>query len=144
MKMEEKKIKAILENKISLLGELENQMKRQIKAIEESDEPSIIQALEAKETVIASLIKDDEEFDKCLARLDDKNRKVIAKKLKEFGVRIDTETEKIIEIENDCEKKLTNEKQGLLLKMKSLKNGRTLLKGYGISARIKPKISGSI
>ena len=90
MKMEEKKIKAILENKISLLSELENQMKRQIKAIEESDEPSIIQALEDKETVIASLIKDDEEFDKCLARLDDKNRKVIAKKLKEFAVRIET------------------------------------------------------
>ena len=144
MKMEEKKIKAILENKISLLGELENQMKRQIKAIEESDEPSIIQALEAKETVIASLIKDDEEFDKCVARLDDKNRKVLAKKLKEFAVRIETETEKIIKIENDCEKKLINEKQELLVKMKSLKNGRTLLKGYRLSARIKPKISGSI
>ena len=144
MKMEEKKIKAILENKISLLGELENQMKRQIKAIEESDEPSIIQALEAKETVIASLIKDDEEFDKCLARLDDKNRKVIAKNLKQFGARIEKEIKKIIEIENDCENKLTNEKQGLLVKMKSLKNGRTLLKGYGVSSRIKPKISGSI
>ena len=144
MKMEEKKIKAILENKISLLGELKNQMKRQIKAIEESDEPSIIQALEAKETVIASLIKDDEEFDKCVARLDDKNRKVIAKKLKEFAVRIETETEKIIKIENDCEKKLINERQELLVKMKSLKNGRTLLKGYRLSARIKPKISGSI
>ena len=144
MKMEEKKIKAILKNKISLLSELENQMKRQIKAIEESDEPSIIQTLEAKETVIASLIKDDEEFDKCVARLDDKNRKVITKKLKEFAVRIETETEKIIKIENDCEKKLTNEKQELLVKMKSLKNGRTLLKGYGISSRIKPKISGSI
>ena len=144
MKMEEKKIKAILENKISLLSKLENQMKRQIKAIEESDEPSIIQTLEAKETVIASLIKDDEEFDKCLARLDDKNRKVIAKKLKEFAVRIETETEKIIKIENDCEKKLINEKQELLVKMKSLKNGRTLLKGYRLSARIKPKISGSI
>ena len=62
MKMEEKKIKEILENKISLLGELKNQMKRQIKAIEESDEPSIIQALEAKENVIASLVKDDEEY----------------------------------------------------------------------------------
>ena len=142
--MEENKIKAILEKKISLLGELEGQIKRQIKAIDESDESSLIKALEAKETLIASLVKDDEEFDKCLARLDDKSRKVIAKKLKEFGVRIETETEKIIEIENRCEKKLINEKQDLLVKMKSLKNGRTLLKGYRLSARIKPKISGSI
>ena len=142
--MEEKKLKAILEKKITLLGELEGQIKRQIKAIEESDEPALIQALEAKENVIAVLVKDDEEFDKYIAHLDDKNRKIIAKKLKEFGVRIETETEKIIEIENDCEKKLINEKHELLVKMKSLKNGRTLLKGYGVSARIKPKISGSI
>ena len=142
--MEEKKLKAILEKKITLLGELEGQIKRQIKAIEESDEPALIQALEAKENVIAVLVKDDEEFDKYIAHLDDKNRKIIAKKLKEFGVRIETETEKIIEIENRCEKKLINEKQDLLQKMKSLKNGRTLLKGYRLSARIKPKISGSI
>ena len=142
--MEENKIKAILEKKISLLVELEDQIKRQIKAIDESDESSLIQALEAKENVIASLVKDDEEFDKYIAHLDDKNRKIIAKKLKEFGVRIETETEKIIEIENRCEKKLINEKQDLLVKMKSLKNGRTLLKGYRLSARIKPKISGSI
>ena len=142
--MEEKKLKAILEKKITLLGELEGQIKRQIKAIEESDEPALIQALEAKENVIAVLVKDDEEFDKYIAHLDDKNRKIIAKKLKEFGVRIETETEKIIEIENRCEKKLINEKQDLLVKMKSLKNGRTLLKGYGVSSRIKPRISGSI
>ena len=142
--MEEKKLKAILEKKITLLGELEGQIKQQIKAIEESDEPALIQALEAKENVIAVLVKDDEEFDKYIAHLDDKNRKIIAKKLKEFGVRIETETEKIIEIENRCEKKLINEKQDLLVKMKSLKNGRTLLKGYRLSARIKPKISGSI
>ena len=142
--MEEEKIKTILEKKISLLGELEGQIKRQMKAIEESDEPTLIQALEAKENVIALLVKDDEELDKCVARLDDKNRKVIAKKLEEFGVRIETETEKIIEMENHCEKKLINEKQELLTKMKSLKNGRTLLEGYKFSARIKPKISGSI
>ncbi len=127
--MEEKKLKAILEKKITLLGELEGQIKRQIKAIEESDEPALIQALEAKENVIAVLVKDDEEFDKYIAHLDDKNRKIIAKRLKEFGVRIETETEKIIEIDNRCEKKLINEKQDLLVKMKSLKNGRTLLKG---------------
>ena len=142
--MEEKKLKAILEKKITLLGELEGQIKRQIKAIEESDEPALIQALEAKENVIAVLVKDDQEFDKYIAHLDDKNRKIIAKKLKEFGVRIETETEKIIEIENRCEKKLINEQQDLLVKMKSLKNGRTLLKGYRLSARIKPRISGSI
>jgi len=142
--MEEKKIKTILEKKIFLLGELEGQIKKQLRAIEESDESTLIQALEAKENIIDLLVKDDEEFDKYVARLDDENRKVIAKKLEEFGVRIEAETEKIIEIENNCKKKLINEKQELMIKMKSLKNGRTLLKGYRLSERIKPKISGSI
>ena len=96
MKMEEKKIKAILEKKMILLSELEGQVKLQIKAIDENDEPSLIQTLKAKENVIAALVQDDEEFDKCIARLDDKNRRVIAEKLEEFGVRIETETEKII------------------------------------------------
>jgi hypothetical protein len=47
-------------------------------------------------------------------------------------------------MENDCEKKLLNEKSELLKKMRSTRNGHTLLKGYGVSARIRPKISGSI
>ena len=47
-------------------------------------------------------------------------------------------------MENDCEKKLMNERFELFERMKSLKNGRTLLKGYGRSPRIKPKLKGSI
>ena len=144
MKTEEEKIKIILEKKIFLLDELESQVKQQRKAIDENNVSSLVEVLEAKESVIASLIKDDEEFDGCVMRLNDTDRKIIVEKFKEYGARIEIETEKIIKIENDCERKLINEKKELLLKMKSLKNGRTLLKGYGLSARIKPKISGSI
>ena len=50
----------------------------------------------------------------------------------------------IAEMENDCEKKLMNERFEIFERMKSLKNGRTLLKGYGRSPRIKPKLKGSI
>jgi len=144
MKTEEEKIKIILEKKIFLLGELESQTKKQRKAIDENDVPLLVEVLEAKEGVIASLVKDDEEFDQCVMCLNDTDRKIIVENFKEYGARIETETKKIIEIENDCERKLINEKKDLLLKMRSLKNGRTLLKGYGLSARIKPKISGSI
>ena len=144
MKIEEEKIKIILEKKIFLLGELESQIKQQRKAIDENDLSSLVEVLETKESVIASLVKDDEEFDECVMRLNNADRKIIVKKFKEYGARIETETEKIIEVENECERKLINEKKELLIKMRSLKNGRTLLKGYGLSARIKPKISGSI
>ncbi len=142
--MHEQKIKQSLENKITLLAELAGQMNQQIKAIDENDEPSLVRILDAKEKVIESLVNDDKELDKQVALLDEKNRVAIAKNLKELGVQIEIETEKIIEMENDCEKKLINEKLELFEKMKSLKNGRTLLKGYGMSTRVKPKIKGSI
>ena len=142
--MEEQKIKEILKNKLSLLEELSGQMKRQVQAIDGNDEPSLTQILNEKETVIESLVKDDEELEKHVALLGEKSRAAIAKNLKELGAQIETAIEKIVEVDNDCEKKLINEKQGLYEKMKSMKTGRTLLKGYGLSTRIKPKISGSI
>ena len=96
MKTEEEKIKIILEKKIFLLGELESQIKQQRKAIDENDLSSLVEVLEAKESVIASLVKDDEEFDECVMRLNNADRKIIVKKFKEYGARIETETKKII------------------------------------------------
>jgi len=142
--MKEAKIKAILENKITLLAKLAGQMEEQVKAIDQNDKPSLTQILDAKEAVIESLVRDDQELEKGVALLDEKNRVAIANKLKELGTQIESEIEKIIGMENDCEKKLLNEKLELLEKMRSTRNGRTLLKGYGVSTRIKPKISGSI
>lgn len=142
--MHEEKIKTILEKKITLLAELERQMKRQMQAVDKNDVPSLTQVLDAKEKLIESLINDDSELEKQVANLDKKSRMAIAKNLSELGTQIEAETEKITEMENECEKKLMNERLELLEKMKSLKNGRILLKGYGMSTRIKPKIKGSI
>ena len=142
--MKEAKIKEILGNKITLLEKLAGQMEYQVKAIDQNDEPLLTQILDEKEAVIESLVSDDQELEKGVALLDEKSRVAIASKLKELGTQVEIEIQKIIGIENDCEKKLLNEKSELFEKMRSTKNGRTLLKGYGISARIKPKISGSI
>ena len=142
--MKEAKIKEILGNKITLLAKLAGQMENQVKAIDQNDEPLLTQILDEKEAVIASLVSDDQELEKGVALLDDKSRIAIASKLKKLGAQVESEIRKIIGMENDCEKKLLNEKSELFEKMRSTKNGRTLLKGYGVSARIKPKISGSI
>ena len=142
--MEEAKIKSILENKLTLLTKLKGQMDKQVKSIDQNDEPLLTKILDEKESVIKSLVSEDQKLKKGIALLDDKSCAAIATKLKELGTKIESETEKIIRMENDCEKKLLNEKFELLEKMRSTKNGRTLLKGYGISKRIKPKISGSI
>ena len=142
--MKEAKIKEILGNKITLLAKLAGQMENQVKAIDQNDEPLLTQILDEKEAVIESLVSDDQELEKGVALLDEKSRVAIASKLKELGTQVENEIEKIIRMENDCEKKLLNEKSELFEKMRSTKNGRTLLKGYGVSARIKSKISGSI
>jgi len=142
--MKEAKIKEILGNKITLLAKLAGQMENQVKAIDQNDEPLLTQILDEKEAVIESLVSDDQELEKGVALLDDKSRIAIASKLKELGAQVESEIQKIIGMENDCEKKLLNEKSELFEKMRSTTNGRTLLKGYGVSARIKPKISGSI
>ena len=142
--MKEAKIKEILGNKITLLAKLAGQMENQVKAIDQNDEPLLTQILDEKEAVIESLVSDDQELEKGVALLDEKSRVEIASKLKELGTQIESEIQKIIGMENDCEKKLLNEKSELFEKMRSTKNGRTLLKGYGVSARIKSKISGSI
>ena len=142
--MKEAKIKEILGNKITLLAKLAGQMENQVKAIDQNDEPLLTQILDEKEAVIESLVSDDQELEKGVAFLDEKSRVAIASKLKELGTQVENEIEKIIRMENDCEKKLLNEKSELFEKMRSTKNGRTLLKGYGVSSRIKPKISGSI
>jgi hypothetical protein len=142
--MKEAKIKEILGNKITLLAKLAGQMENQVKAIDQNDEPLLTQILDEKEAVIESLVSDDQELEKGVALLDEKSRVAIASKLKELGAQVESEIQKIIGMENDCEKKLLNEKSELFEKMRSTTNGRTLLKGYGVSARIKPKISGSI
>ena len=142
--MKEAKIKEILGNKITLLAKLAGQMENQVKAIDQNDEPLLTQILDEKEAVIESLVSDDQELEKGVALLDDKSRIAIASKLKKLGAQVESEIQKIIGMENDCEKKLLNEKSELFEKMRSTTNGRTLLKGYGVSARIKSKISGSI
>ena len=142
--MKEAKIKEILGNKITLLAKLAGQMENQVKAIDQNDEPLLTQILDEKEAVIESLVSDDQELEKGVALFDEKSRIAIASKLKKLGAQVESEIQKIIGMENDCEKKLLNEKSELFEKMRSTKNGRTLLKGYGVSARIKSKISGSI
>ena len=141
--MKETKVKSILENKLTLLAKLTGQMDKQLKSIDQDDEPSLTKILDEKESVIESLVSEDQELKKGVALLDDKSRVAIANKLKGLETKIESQIEKIIGMENNCEKKLLNEKFELLEKMRSTRNGRTLLKGYGISKRIKPKISGS-
>ena len=103
-------IKNLIKKKLILLKKLKGHLQKQNKAVDENDERLLTQILSAKEKVIESLIKDDKDLDRQVAILDEKNRIAIANNLQEFETQIQRETEKISEMENDCEKKLMSER----------------------------------
>ena len=88
-------IKNLLEKKLTLLKELKGHLQKQNKAVDENDERLLAQILSAKEKVIESLIKDDQDLDRQVAILDEKNRIAIANNLQEFEIQIERETKKI-------------------------------------------------
>ena len=101
--MEEAKIKSILENKLTLLAKLTGQMDKQVKSIDQDDETSLTKILDEKESVIASLVREDQELKKGIALLDNKSRVAIANKLKDLGTKIESEIEKIANAEEKIE-----------------------------------------
>ena len=62
----------------------------------------------------------------------------------ELAKRIESDLEKIIEQETVCQTKLNLVKSEVLEKIKAVKSGHRLLKGYGMSQRIKQKISKNV
>ena len=62
----------ILQNKLTFLAKLTRQMDKQVKFIDQNDEPSLTKILDEKESVIESLVSEDQELKKVVALLDDR------------------------------------------------------------------------
>ena len=82
--MAEQMIKNLIEKKLTLLKELKGHLQKQNKAVDGNDERLLAQILNAKEKVIESLIKEDQDLDRQVAILDEKNRLTIANNLQDF------------------------------------------------------------
>ncbi len=115
-----------------------------MEAVNNQDDSRLPLIIEDKEGLIAGLNETDEKIEEILDGLDESSRKSLVLENEELGNRIEADLKKIIEQETVCQEKLNLVKSEVLEKIKGVKSGKTLLKGYGVSKRIKPKISKNV
>jgi hypothetical protein len=144
--MDKKKteIVRLLKHKQETCARLLEKMGEQVEAVDSQDDSRLAEVVEEKEALIAGLSETDGEIAGLAGDLDQTILESLVRENKELAQSIESDLEKIIEQETVCQKKLNLVKSEVLEKIKAVKSGQRLLKGYGISQRIKPKISKNI
>ena len=144
MDKQKTEIVRLLKHKKETCARLLQKIGEQVEAVNNQDHSRLAVIIEGKEGLIAGLNETDQKISDLARDLDEATRESLTREFEELGRRIDTDLKKIIEQETDCQEKLNIVKNEVLEKIKDVKNGKVLLKGYGISPRIKPKISKNV
>ena len=144
MDKQKKEITKLLKYKQKTCAQLLEKMGEQMEAVRIQDNSRLLLIIEVKEKLILDLNKTDQKISDLAKNLSDTTQRSLVKDNEELSNRIELDLEKIIEQETVCQKKLNILKNGILEKIKAVKKGQTLLKGYGLSQRIKPKISKNV
>ena len=134
----------LLKHKKETCARLLQKIGEQVEAVNNQDHSRLAVIIEGKEGLIAELNETDQKISDLARDLDEATRESLTREFEELGRRIDADLKKIIEQETVCQEKLNIVKNEVLEKIKDVKNGKVLLKGYGISPRIKPKISKNV
>ena len=144
MNQKNKEITKLLKNKQETCARLLLKMGEQMQAVNDQDDSQLVVIVEAKEGLITSLNEIDQKIAELARGLDAVARESLTREYKELGHRIESDLEKIIEQETVCQEKLNLVKTEIVEKIKGLRKGQELLKGYERSQRIKPKISRNV
>jgi hypothetical protein len=144
MDKQKEEITKLLKYKQKTCAQLLEKMCEQMEAVRIQDNSRLLLIIEVKENLILDLNKTDQKISDLAKNLSDTTLRSLVKDNEELSNRIELDLEKIIEQETVCQKKLNILKNGILEKIKAVKKGQTLLKGYGLSQRIKPKISKNV
>ena len=144
MDKQKSEIIRLLKQKKETCARLLQKIGEQVEAVNNQDHSRLAVIIEGKEGLIAGLNETDQKISDLARDLDEATRESLTREFEELGRRIDTDLKKIIEQETVCQEKLNIVKNEVLEKIKDVKNGKVLLKGYGISPRIKPKISKNV
>ena len=144
MDKQKKEITKLLKYKQKTCAQLLEKMGEQMEAVRIQDNSRLLLIIEVKENLILDLNKTDQKISDLAKNLSDTAQRSLVKDNEALGNRIELDLEKIIEQETVCQKKLNILKNGILEKIKAVKKGQTLLKGYGLSQRTKPKISKNV
>ena len=144
MNQKNTKIIKLLKHKQETCARLLLKMGEQMQAVNDQDDSQLVVIVEAKEGLITSLNEIDQKIAELARGLDAVARESLTREYKELGHRIESDLEKIIEQETVCQEKLNLVKTEIVEKIKGLRKGQELLKGYERSQRIKPKISRNV
>ena len=119
-------------------------LKEQTQAIEQEDEKRLDAVLEKKDALLQTARANEANLEKAVTQLSEKELAETGKQGEKLKIEIESILAKIIEAENNCMAELKARKFLAQDKIFDLKKKRSLLKGYGNSQRIKPKISKSV
>ena len=146
LKMEKNKTEIIklLKHKQGICSRLLEKMGEQMKAVETQDESGLGAIIEGKEELIVGLNETDKKIADLAGELDSIIIESLGREHEGLIQDIESDLEKIIEQEKICHEQLSLVKSEVLEKIKAVKKGQALLKGYGVSKRTKPNISKNV
>ncbi|KMP12035.1 hypothetical protein UZ36_02400 [Candidatus Nitromaritima sp. SCGC AAA799-C22] len=116
-------------------------LKKQKKAIEDEDETRLLKTVEDKNILIETFQKLDGEIETQLLSLSPEETSRLAREGEAIRVDIEHALETILLLEEECEKEIASRMQNIEEKIRGVKKGQTLTRGYGSMPRIKPIIS---
>lgn len=119
-------------------------LNKQMQAIEQEDEKSLDAIIEKKESILQTAGDNETKLEKVMTGLSEGELAEAGKQAGELRKEVESVLAQIIEMENNCQAELKARKFLTQDKILDLKEKRNLLKGYGTSQRVKPKISKNV
>lgn len=119
-------------------------MDEQMQAIEQEDEKRLDAVIEKKDGIIQIARNNESHLETAIGQLSEKEMALVREQAGELKMEVESVLARIIEMENNSQVELKSRKFIAQDKIIDLKQKRTLLKGYGTTGRIKPKISKNV
>jgi hypothetical protein len=143
-KKQKAEIIRLLKQKQESCSRLLQKVEEQMELVNLQDESRLTRVVEAKETMVDQLNEIDQKIAEEVSSLNEATRKSLVREGAELARCIENDLEKIIAIETVCQQKIDQVKTEVVEKIMGLKKGQVLLKGYGVSPRVKSKISKNV
>jgi flagellar biosynthesis/type III secretory pathway chaperone len=107
--------------------------RRQQKAIDEKNDPDLMEALQDKNPLLQTLQELDEEMQPILKNMSDSDRNLVIQKGKALKDEAAQALEQLIAVEDTCAKIIKDKKEYTLDQIKEFQERKKGLKGYGQS-----------
>lgn len=119
-------------------------MKEQMQAIEQGDEQSLDAIIEKKNGILKIAGANETSLEQAMAEIPKDQLAEVGTHAETLRMEVVSVLTQIIETENNCQAELKARKFLAQDKILDLKQSRNLLKGYGNSQGVKPKISKNV